>query len=266
MVLTCVALAVAACKADELANPEDAPGPGEDAEIDMAPIDPNCPDAVGHDEDGDAVDDACDVCPHKVDAGQTDQDGDGVGDVCDSRPLTAGERIVFFDPFTSVRPEWEFFEEPPTIADDKLTTGPRVDYWGMTMPELAGDSYYVFGGRVSSVTDDSNKIGIRFSAGSSSTIPNYYCETRPVGLALTQYDGMGNYSAIATESSTITFDSGAFTVQFLQRQSLECALDYKSSNRHVSGTKPDIADPEVTIFSRSMDLSIDYVLVVEVQP
>ena len=36
--------------------------------------------AVGHDEDGDGVDDACDVCPHLSDASQPDGDSDRVGD------------------------------------------------------------------------------------------------------------------------------------------------------------------------------------------
>jgi len=39
---------------------------------------------IGHDEDGDGVDDACDNCPTWPNGGQADADGDGVGDVCES--------------------------------------------------------------------------------------------------------------------------------------------------------------------------------------
>ena len=45
-----------------------------------------CPDCteVGHDEDGDGLDDACDACPTVPDPGQADGDGDGLGDACES--------------------------------------------------------------------------------------------------------------------------------------------------------------------------------------
>ena len=65
----------------------------------------SCPRATGHDEDGDGIDDGCDVCPHLADT-QLDSDGDQVGDACDPNPSTPSERIAFFDPFTSQRPEW----------------------------------------------------------------------------------------------------------------------------------------------------------------
>lgn len=60
---------------------------------------------VGHDEDGDGVDDACDACPHLADD-QADLDGDGVGDACDPRPAQPTERIAWFDPFTAEATSW----------------------------------------------------------------------------------------------------------------------------------------------------------------
>jgi hypothetical protein len=57
--------------------------------------------AVGHDEDNDGVDDACDVCPH-IPGPQADLDGDGVGDACDPEPAIGRQSIVLFDPFTSL--------------------------------------------------------------------------------------------------------------------------------------------------------------------
>jgi hypothetical protein len=61
---------------------------------------------IGHDEDADGVDDACDVCPHIADD-QTDSDGDGVGDACDPSPLPK-EHIELFDPFTSMLASWSY--------------------------------------------------------------------------------------------------------------------------------------------------------------
>ena len=51
-----------------------------------------CTDPVGHDEDGDGIDDACDVCPQIADD-QRDSDGDAVGDACEAIRLPArGQR------------------------------------------------------------------------------------------------------------------------------------------------------------------------------
>src|SRR6476619_2269891 len=61
---------------------------------------------VGHDEDLDTLDDACDVCPHVADVTQDDADHDGVGDACDLD--TAAEHIAIFDPFTQMRPDWTY--------------------------------------------------------------------------------------------------------------------------------------------------------------
>lgn len=72
-----------------------------DGGTDVGTIDARPCTPVGHDEDNDSVDDACDVCPH-ISGAQTDGDGDGVGDACDPEPTMARQQIVFFDPFTSL--------------------------------------------------------------------------------------------------------------------------------------------------------------------
>ena len=61
---------------------------------------------VGHDEDADGIDDACDVCPHIADPAQADGDGDRVGDACDPEPAIARQQIVMFDPFTTLDASW----------------------------------------------------------------------------------------------------------------------------------------------------------------
>jgi hypothetical protein len=53
-------------------------------------VTPVCMVPVGHDEDHDGIDDACDVCPHVADGPQLDRDGDRVGDACDPDPDTGG--------------------------------------------------------------------------------------------------------------------------------------------------------------------------------
>src|SRR5262249_31671169 len=107
------AVVLCACYAPRYHVPADASGDaassvdvagGSDAIVDAVAA--TCT-PVGHDEDGDGIDDACDPCPHDAAGGMADADGDGVGDACDPEPAIPRQKILFFDPFTSVRPEWD---------------------------------------------------------------------------------------------------------------------------------------------------------------
>lgn len=63
-----------------------------------------CPDAVGHDEDGDMIDDACDACPFAAVHG-ADDDNDGIALPCDPDPTAQNEVVLFsgFDALTRTR-------------------------------------------------------------------------------------------------------------------------------------------------------------------
>jgi hypothetical protein len=62
-------------------------------------VEPSCAEPIGHDEDGDGLDDACDTCPAVDDASNVDGDGDGVGDACDPTPDASCEQRLRFDGF-----------------------------------------------------------------------------------------------------------------------------------------------------------------------
>lgn len=57
---------------------------------------------IGHDEDNDGLDDACDPCPFDA-SNQGDADGDGISDACDPAP-TLANTVLLFDGFGSINP------------------------------------------------------------------------------------------------------------------------------------------------------------------
>jgi hypothetical protein len=77
---------------------------------------------VGHDEDGDEIDDACDNCPTVSSANVGDGDGDGIGDACDPDPIDGGDRrrdfITFAEAGASTR--WEVLDAGWTWVTDEL--------------------------------------------------------------------------------------------------------------------------------------------------
>lgn len=80
--------------------------PVADVDAPVGPVDSTdapteeCLEPIGHDEDDDGIDDACDRCPtDKV--GGIDTDQDGVGDACDPQPLMPCERRQLFEGFAT---------------------------------------------------------------------------------------------------------------------------------------------------------------------
>jgi hypothetical protein len=94
------------------------------AGADAAPDAVTC--AIGHDEDGDGVDDGCDVCPQIADPAQTDSDGDGIGDACDPNPADPNDVLVAFDsfafpnPWASLRGTWS--QQGDALVQTDLST------------------------------------------------------------------------------------------------------------------------------------------------
>jgi hypothetical protein len=81
---------------------------GTDARSD-GPSTDDCPNAAGHDEDKDGVDDVCDNCPSISNADQLDSlevaqglAADGVGDACDPAPTEPGDQILLFQSLQSI--------------------------------------------------------------------------------------------------------------------------------------------------------------------
>jgi hypothetical protein len=140
---------------------------------------------VGHDEDGDGIDDACDGCPHIYDPDQIDSDGDGVDDVCDPNPTVPTESIAIFDPFTSQLPIWGLSGSMPTYDGDHAvfdTTSQSAIIYLANGPTA---DRYEFGGVVGAAFPPNVKIEIFVR---ESGTRYYYCELFDHGATTINFD------------------------------------------------------------------------------
>jgi hypothetical protein len=152
---------------------------------------------VGHDEDGDGIDDACDVCPQIADPAQADTDGDGVGDACDPNPTTPTEHLVAFESMTAYPADWGVSADA-TVAATFDGESMHVDavggsWYGYWLNVPAHDYYEIgatLGARGSGPQQD-----FSLSLGADSGMEQYLCESKDQGASnLTiEYTTGGSY-------------------------------------------------------------------------
>jgi hypothetical protein len=82
-----------------------------------------CTTSVGHDEDGDGIDDGCDLCPLDPSSANGDTDSDGIGDLCDPEPSNNRQRLLLFESFVSRDARW-------TTDDGYITDAARLGIAG----------------------------------------------------------------------------------------------------------------------------------------
>jgi hypothetical protein len=226
-----------------------------DAFVCMAP--------VGHDEDGDLVDDACDVCPHIADAAQADGDGDGVGDACDPRPTTPGDNIALFDAFTADT-GWS----PMNSLVD--ATGAHLDgfntYAALRRPLVDGRYHFTVGGAVGAGASPAYHLQILLS-GSGGNF--YYCElyTEPGifnSLSWTySIDGGATYPSDSTtpRPNALSGTQGSLSMSIEGDGGL-CTTDWDGTSSMAAGSRHGIVLDTLVLAANNCNATLDYVIAI----
>jgi hypothetical protein len=136
----------------------------DDDAADAAP----CPNAIGHDEDRDTLDDSCDPCPFDPN-NDGDADGDGIALACDPDPAAMNPRLLFTG-FGGVGPSVEL-RSLATLENDAVVT---------TLDGMAPNSYIFWSGV------QSDKVWVQMGVDVAMTLPS--ATYRQVGFVFDAVD------------------------------------------------------------------------------
>lgn len=225
-----------------------------DASADARP----CVGPVGHDEDGDGIDDACDACPQTVDD-QVDTDGDGIGDACDLD--AAHEQRTLFDAFTGTRPEW-IYNGAETIANDVMHIPGIGDSIGERLVDAPARNTWELGGTVLAGGAGSRQLSLQI--GPSGLPAHYYCELYDDGATLHlqfeyTFDGT-TFMGVDTVPVPGRLDAGAVRMTLVHTPpTMTCLATWKGVDYLATGMIPAGIDPqELKIAVNNIDVDVGY--------
>ncbi len=212
---------------------------------------------VGHDEDGDGVDDACDVCPHMANPDQGDGDGDLVGDICDPEPTIARQRIVTFDSFVDLA-AWTRSSNEASNGDDAVL-------------EALGTSRLIY--RPYTAMDDLFEIGLSVgTAGSPQAIVllsmdtiasgSYFCELYDNGSNALQFtytfdDSNFNHPGVQPAGQRLGQHEGRLQLE-RDTTNVRCAANWNGESLVTGGATPAIIPEYVSLYAENAAVRIQY--------
>jgi hypothetical protein len=248
-VLVVVVVACAACGRLGFSAAERADASG-DAFVCAAP--------VGHDEDGDGIDDACDACPQLADD-QRDADGDGVGDACDLEATQ--QQRTFFDTFTASRAEWRYSTSVEFLGDSVSLPGIGTSL-GIYWQEMPGRAVFETGGRIGAGGSGSRQFAIHI--GDAVGPANYYCELYDEGidtkLALTYTLDDASHTGIASMTIGGRLENVRVRMTYVHAPpELRCVVMWNDVRYDIAGADPGGVAPETMyIAATNIDTELDY--------
>jgi hypothetical protein len=224
-----------------------------DAALDAKPCTP-----IGHDEDGDGIDDACDTCPQRAGA-QLDSDGDTIGDICDLSP--AQESRTLFDPFTGPRSEW-MYNGAETIANDVMHVPGLGDSIGEHMVEPPGRNTWELGGVLLAGGAGSRQLSLQI--GTTTGQAHYYCELYDGGSGITlqfeySYDG-STFMNVAAAPVPGRLDASPVRMTLVHTPpTMRCLATWKGVDYVAEGAIPAGIQPEqLNVAFNNVDVDVEY--------
>ncbi len=250
------------------------PGDGDaDGVMDSAD---NCPAAANadqHDEDGDAIGDVCDPCPHLAGTA-ADGDGDGVGDACDPQPGVAKQRIRFFDPFTADRADWDHESGIARLGESlrvNALTGTKFTNVSITNSEVR----IATGGTIAAVGSSPRQFSLAVGIDPNDPIYHYgeLYDSGGTEIALTKRDGT-SYTELGAIDVGVPLPTGAWAMRLdasVAAQSMRVVATvggttYAPITADTSTAPVLTSSAHINMFFRSVDMRLDYFLVIETLP
>lgn len=221
-----------------------------------------CVAPIGHDEDADGVDDACDACP-ETGTSQADVDGDGVGDDCDPAPTISHTRTLF-DPFTGPRLEWQLDPRQQLPGDVLRTPAADVGAIVARLTGVPGRAVFATAGRITALGAlgiDDHQITIAFGP---TGVGSYYCELYEAGAGLAFQFTYTLDDVTYFQIDTVALPGallGEFALAVTHTPpTMSCTARWQGQTYTVGGTIPGglTADVATYVVAGNLDDELDY--------
>lgn len=224
-----------------------------------------CTPVSPHDEDDDGVADSCDVCPH-IGGAQLDSDGDRVGDACDPDPASPKQRIVVFDPFTTLA-SWNA-NATVSLRDDSVSLGGAGSQGSLRRAYVPAHDMLVVGGRTFAAGAGQHLVAILMKDTANHA---FYCEVFDNGtnamLFFTIYDGVEyTHPGFAPSNARLANGAGALAF-FIDDTTAKCALTWASNTITATAPRPgDIAATTLDLYAENVEAELFYFIQIRTDP